>query len=160
MELPTMDEAWFNSLPAMPATSKVDLDAFFVLQDVDTKLIKRTGLGCPTAILSNNLYASAPPSSWNNARLAAIHLQTYDPPSLPPSTISQWFKAVLGSSVLPTPDIAIAEPQVRQLTLDVPRQTLTRKPIRKQLRKSYKLIILLQRKYGVWNSYSFRCVVA
>jgi len=158
MELPRMDEAWFNSLPAMHATSKVDLDAFFVLHDVDTNLIKRKGKGYPTAVFSNNVYAAAPPSSWENARLAALHLQTYEPPSLPPSTISRWFKAVMRSDdLIPAPSITIVEPQVHQ---DLPEQTLTRKQHKKQLRKRYKQIILLQRKHGIWNSCPLRCAFA
>jgi hypothetical protein len=146
MELPIMDEAWFNSLPAVCATRKVDLDAFFVLQDVNPKLIKRKGKGCPTAILSNNVYAAAPPSTWGNARLAALHLQTYEPPSLPLSTISQWFKAVLDNRVPRIPETA--EP-------DMTSPTLTRKQRRKQARSCYKKNILLQRKHGIWNYYPF-----
>jgi hypothetical protein len=153
MELPIMDEAWFNSLPAMRATSKVDLDAFFVLQDVNMKLIKRKGKGYPTAVFSDNVYAVAPPSTWENARLAALHLQTHEPPSLPPSTISQWFKAVLDNLVPLTPESTTAEP-------DMTSPTLTRKQRRKQARKCYKEIILLERKHGIWNSYPFRCAFA
>ena len=153
MQLPIMDEAWFNSLRAMRATSKVDLDAFFVLQDVNTKLIKRKGKGCPTAVFSNNVYAAAPPSTWDNARLAALHLQTHEPPSLPPSTISQWFEAVLDNLVARIPENTTTEP-------DMISPTLTRKQRRKQARKRYKQNILLHKKNGVWYPYPFRCAFA
>ena len=153
MELPIMDEAWFNSLPAMHSLSKVDLDAFFVLQDTNTKLIKRKGKGCPTAVFSNNVYAVAPSSTWDNARLAALHLRMYEAPSLPPSTISQWFKAVLDNCVPRIPENTTAEP-------DMTSPTLTRKQRRKQAHKCYNEILLLQRKHGIWNSYPFRCAFA
>ena len=149
-----MTAEWFNVLPSMRVTSKIDLEAFFVLQDVDKRQIKRKGHGHPTALLVADKYFAAPGVTWHNARLAAIHLQTFDPPSLPPSNISQWFKGILDSCVLPAQDITIAaEPQV----LDVPKQKLTRKQIQKEMRKRYKNIILLQRKHGVWNSYPIRC---
>ena len=153
MELPIMDEAWFNSLPAVCATSKVDLDSFFVLQDVSPKLVKRKGKGCPTAVFSDNVYAAAPPSTWEHARLAALHLQTHEPPSLPPSTISQWFKAVLDNLVPLTPENTTTEQ-------DTTSPTLTRKQRRKQARKCYKNFFLLQKKHGVWNPHPFRCTFA
>ena len=150
-----MTAEWFNSLPSMHSTRKIDLEGFFVLQDVDKRQIKRKGKGYPTTLLIGGQYFAAPSVTWGDARLAAIHLQTHEPPSLPPRATSQWFRAILDNCVRQTSDITIAVPDVLS-----PIQTLTRKQRRTRSRKSYKQIILLQRKHGVWNSHPIRCVFA
>ena len=149
MDLQMMNEAWFNSLPSMPFSRKVDLDAFFVLQDADLKLIKRRGKGYPTVVVSDNVCYAAPPSTWEIARLAALHLQRHEPPSLPPTSISKWFHAILENCA----ELERAEPAVLK-------PALKRKQQRKQARKCYKQNMLLQRKNGIWNSYPIRRALA